>query len=47
MIFQGPHVFVPNVAFHEFVLHRAAKLKDTPALTDAETGRTLTYGELA
>jgi acyl-CoA synthetase (AMP-forming)/AMP-acid ligase II len=49
MIFQGPHpdVPIPSVPFHQFVLHRAEKLKAIPALIDAETGRTLTYGELA
>ena len=49
MIFQGPHadVPIPGVPFHQFVLHRAEELKAKPALIDAETGRTLTYGELA
>ena len=49
MIFRGPYadVPVPTVPFHQFVLHRAEKLKAMPALIDAETGRTLTYEELA
>jgi acyl-CoA synthetase (AMP-forming)/AMP-acid ligase II len=48
MIFRSPHadVSVPDVPFHKFVLHGAEKLKEMPALIDAETGRILTYGEL-
>jgi acyl-CoA synthetase (AMP-forming)/AMP-acid ligase II len=49
MIFRSPHadVSVPNVSFHEFVLYCAEKRKTMPALIDAETGRTLTYEQLA
>jgi non-ribosomal peptide synthetase component E (peptide arylation enzyme) len=49
MIFQGPHadVPIPDVPFHEFVLHRAQESKAMPALIDAETDRILTYEELA
>jgi acyl-CoA synthetase (AMP-forming)/AMP-acid ligase II len=49
MIFRGPYadVPIPVVPFHQFVLHRAEKLKAIPVLIDAETGRTLTYEELA
>jgi acyl-CoA synthetase (AMP-forming)/AMP-acid ligase II len=49
MIFRSPYadVHIPDVPFHRFVLDRAEKLKAMPALIDAETGRTLTYGELA
>jgi acyl-CoA synthetase (AMP-forming)/AMP-acid ligase II len=47
MIFRGPHAEVPPVPFQQFVLHSAETLRATPALIDAETGRTLTYGDLA
>src|SRR5216117_3226575 len=44
MLFKSPH---PDIAVHRFVLARAAALGDKPALIDAATGRTLTYGQLA
>jgi acyl-coenzyme A synthetase/AMP-(fatty) acid ligase len=49
MIFRGPYadVPIPAVPFHQFVLHRAETLKGITVLIDAETGRTLTYEELA
>jgi acyl-CoA synthetase (AMP-forming)/AMP-acid ligase II len=49
MIFQSPHVEipVPSVPFQEFVLHQATKLGAIPAMVEAETGRTITYGDLA
>ena len=49
MIFKSPHpdVALPDVALHQFVLRRAAALGDKPALVDAASGRTLSYGALA
>jgi acyl-CoA synthetase (AMP-forming)/AMP-acid ligase II len=49
MIFQSPHVEipVPAVPFQEFVLHQATKLGVIPAMIEAETGRTITYRDLA
>ena len=49
MIFRSPYpdVGIPEVPFPQFLLHRAAELGDRPALIDAPTRRTLTYGQLA
>ncbi len=41
-----PDVEIPDTALTPFVLRRAAELADKPALIDAPTGRTLTYGQL-
>ena len=41
-----PDVAIPNVPLHEFVLGGAAAHAAAPALVDAATGRTLTYGQL-
>src|SRR3989454_1685292 len=38
---------IPDIVVHRFVLARAAALRDKPALIDAASGRTLTYGQLA
>jgi acyl-CoA synthetase (AMP-forming)/AMP-acid ligase II len=48
MIFRSrfPDVPVPNVTLHEFVLGEAVRYPDAPALVDAVTGRTITYGQL-
>jgi acyl-CoA synthetase (AMP-forming)/AMP-acid ligase II len=47
--FRSPHpdVEVPAVTVTEFALRRAGELADRPALIDAPSGRTLTYGALA
>src|SRR5881628_3734794 len=49
MLFKSPHpdIAIPDIVVHRFVLARAAALGDKPALIDAATGRTLTYGQLA
>lgn len=49
MIFRSPFpdVVVPDVPLTPFVLERAAAIAEKPALVDADTGRVLTYGELA
>jgi len=49
MIFRGPtpDVEIPDVPLADFVLQRALKLSEKPALIDGPTGRVLTYGELA
>jgi acyl-coenzyme A synthetase/AMP-(fatty) acid ligase len=49
MIFQSPHaeITVLSVPFQEFVLHQATKLGAIPAMVEAETGHTITYGDLA
>jgi len=49
MIFQSSHAEIPlpSVPFQEFVLHQATKLGAIPAMVEAETGRTITYGDLA
>ncbi len=49
MIFRSPlaPVHIPEVSLTEFVLQRAAKLADKPALIDGLSGRTLTYAQLA
>jgi len=48
MIFRSPYppVDIPEVPLTPFVLHRAAELGDKPALIEASTGRTITYGQL-
>src|SRR2546422_10518487 len=49
MLFKSPHpdIAIPDIVVHRFVLARAAALRDKPALIDAASGRTLTYGQLA
>src|SRR5207249_8859741 len=49
MLFESPHpdIAIPDIVVHRFVLARAAALRDKPALIDAASGRTLTYGQLA
>ena len=42
-----PDVTIPEVALTPFVLRHAERLRDQPAMVDAPTGRTLTYGQLA
>ena len=48
MIFKSPHpdVKIPDVSVPEFVLRHSRRLADKPAIIEAATGRTLTYGEL-
>jgi len=49
MIFRGPYpeVSIPDVPVTSFVLQNAARLANKPALIEAETGRTITYSQLA
>src|SRR6059036_1609991 len=49
MLFKSPYpdIAIPDIVVHRFVLARAAALRDKPALIDAASGRTLTYGQLA
>jgi acyl-CoA synthetase (AMP-forming)/AMP-acid ligase II len=49
MIFRSPYpdVEIPNVSLADFVLRHAERLADKPALIDAASGRSLTYGQLA
>ena len=48
MIFKSPHpdVTIPDVSVTEFVMRHAKRLADKPAIIEAATGRTLTYGQL-
>ena len=43
----GPTWMLPDVALTAFLLAAAAERADHPAVVDAATGRSLTYGELA
>lgn len=49
MIFRGPYpeVTIPDVSITSFVFQNAAALGDKPALIEGETGRTITYAQLA
>jgi acyl-CoA synthetase (AMP-forming)/AMP-acid ligase II len=49
MIFRSPFpdVTIPDVPLASFVLRHADRLRDRPALIDAESGSVLTYGDLA
>jgi acyl-CoA synthetase (AMP-forming)/AMP-acid ligase II len=49
MIFRGPYpeVTIPEVSVTSFVLQNSAALRDKPALIEGETGRTITYAQLA
>ncbi|HYB31277.1 MAG TPA: 4-coumarate--CoA ligase family protein [Solirubrobacteraceae bacterium] len=42
-----PDVEIPDVSFTDFVLARADEFRDKPAVVDAPSGRTITYGQLA
>ena len=48
MIFKSPHpdVTIPDISVAEFVLRHAKRLANKPAIIEAATGRTLTYGQL-
>ena len=41
-----PLVEIPDLPLSEFILRRAGELGDKPALIDAASGRTITYGQL-
>ena len=43
----SPAVTIPEVPVTDYILRHAARLADKPALIDAPSGRTLTYGQLA
>jgi acyl-CoA synthetase (AMP-forming)/AMP-acid ligase II len=49
MIFRSPfpNIDIPNTPLTSFVLQNADRLGSKPALIDAATGRTFTYGELS
>jgi acyl-CoA synthetase (AMP-forming)/AMP-acid ligase II len=49
MIFRGPYpeVTIPDVSITSFVFQHAAAHGDKPALIEGETGRTITYAQLA
>ena len=49
MIYRSPHpdISIPDVDLPSFVLEEAAGRGSKPALVDASTGRSLSYGELA
>src|SRR5215218_4818155 len=49
MVFRSsyPDVQIPDVAFTPFVLRHARRLADKPALIDGQSGRSLTYAQLA
>lgn len=42
-----PEITIPDTLLTPYVLQRAERLADTPALVDGATGRTLTYAEFA
>ena len=48
MIFKSPHpdVTVPDISVPAFVMQHAARLADKPAIIDAASGASLTYGQL-
>lgn len=48
MIFTSPHpdVSVPDVSVPDFVLRYCQRLADKPAIVEATSGRTYTYGQL-
>jgi acyl-CoA synthetase (AMP-forming)/AMP-acid ligase II len=48
-VFRSPHpdVEIPDTPLPDFVLARARELGDQPAVIDAPSGRTITYGQLA
>jgi acyl-CoA synthetase (AMP-forming)/AMP-acid ligase II len=43
----SPPIEVPDVTVGAFVLRQAERLADKPAIIDAPTGRTLSYGQFA
>lgn len=49
MIFRSPYpdITIPEVPLTPLVLRRAHELESKPALIDGETGRIITYGQLA
>jgi len=49
VIFKSPHpdIAIPDIALHRFVLERAERWGEKPALVDAASGRTLTYRQFA
>jgi len=49
MIFRSPSpdVKIPEITFPEYVLRKADRFPDKPAMIDGASGRTLTYGQLA
>ena len=49
MIFRSPYpdVTIPDSPVTPFVLRRAAELAEKPALIDAASGSTMSFGELA
>jgi acyl-CoA synthetase (AMP-forming)/AMP-acid ligase II len=49
MIFRSPYpdVCLPNAPLTQFVLRRSAELRRKPALIDADSGRSLSYGQLS
>ncbi len=48
MIYHSPYpeLEIPNIPFSTFALRHAGRLADKPALIDATTGRSVTFGEL-
>ena len=49
MIFRGPYpdVTIPDLPITSFVFQNSASLGEKPALIEGETGRTITYAQLA
>ena len=49
MIVKSPSgaIQIPESTIHDFVLRHAERLADKPAIIDAPTGRTLSYGQFA
>src|SRR4051812_3233368 len=47
MIFRGPELEIPEMSLTSFALRHLERLSDRPALIDWQTGRTLTFGQLA
>ena len=47
MIFRGPYsdVTIPEVSLTDFIFRSTPEFRDTPAIIDGPTGRTLTYGQ--
>lgn len=49
MLFRSsfPHVYIPEISYHSFILEHIQDWKDKPAFIDGSTGRTLTFGQVA
>src|SRR5262249_12016428 len=49
MVFRSPYpdIAIPDIPLHAIMLQRAGELAEKPALIDAPSGRTITYGQLA